>query len=390
MCDEEKLLVFGDIKSQITRQSIFAKFSFYVKVSVYSLILLFLFSWIFFDFKDKVSNNVEIENKADVVQADFIGKVLQSNWTFEIYDNNKKLNTKLIRKWNTVVLKDNSYVKLAINEWIKMYLLGPAKINVDMEKDSKWKDVYILNVIDGDYLTVKSNSDKDKIVVKSKYLNIESNDKNIDIKYEEKKWVSIVENNGGSIIVKNKDKVISLEKQEKLIVLNDADKKYIENLFSDDYTKYQINNDWKIKRILSSKDMKRFGIMLDRQNLILAVWQYVLWKINDNKKLEELWRKQMINIIVNAYHILGEKIPYNDIDNLSDKELRELVANLIEILNKEYIIPNMYIQRLKVMLSYIIITEKVDIPEWMRFSKLSQFVNYLKIDQKYKDILLKF
>jgi hypothetical protein len=51
-------------------------------------------------------------------------------------------------------------------------------------------------MVDGDYLTVKSNSAKDKIVIKSKFLNIESNDKFIDLKYEKKKYATIIENNG--------------------------------------------------------------------------------------------------------------------------------------------------------------------------------------------------
>ena len=385
LCDEQKLLIFDDVKSQITRESIFTRFSFYVKVSVYSLILVFLFSGIFLDFQNKVSDNVEIDTKVNTVQADFIWKVIQSDWVFEIYDNNKKLDTNLIRKWNTVVLKDNSYVKVAINEWIKVYLLWPAKISVDLEKSENWKDIYILNVIDWDYITLKSNSDKDKIVLKSKYLNIESNDKNIDIKYEEKKGVSIVENNGGSIIIKNKDKIIPLDKQEKLIVLNDDDKKYIESLFSDDYTKYQLS-DWNLKKVISSNDLKVFDTLLDKEAVILSVWQYVLWKINNNSLLSVWWWKQLYNTAKTLYKVLGRDFdkPY------SDKNLEKVLTKLLNRLEGSYILPDVYIQRLKVMLAYVIIVNKVNIPKWRKFNSLSSFVNYLKISDVYKRMLLKF
>jgi hypothetical protein len=74
-------------------------------------------------------------------------------------------------------------------------------------------------MLDGDYLSVKSNSKKDKILIKSKYLAIQSDDKLVDVKYKKDGAAMIVENNGGNILVKNDDKVLTLNKQEKLIVL---------------------------------------------------------------------------------------------------------------------------------------------------------------------------
>jgi hypothetical protein len=97
-------------------------------------------------------------------------------------------------------------------------------------------------MVDGDYLTVKSNSAKDKIIIRSNFINIESNDKFIDLKYEKKGYATIIENNGGNIIIKNKSKVLSLDKQEKLIVLPHDDINHIKNIFSDNYKKYQLTS----------------------------------------------------------------------------------------------------------------------------------------------------
>jgi len=41
-------------------------------------------------------------------------------------------------------------------------------------------------MLDGNYISVTSNSPSDKILLKSNVLNIESNDKLVDLKYEKK------------------------------------------------------------------------------------------------------------------------------------------------------------------------------------------------------------
>ena len=97
LCDEKKLLIYDDIKSQITKQSIFTKVSFYTKVSVYSFILLFLFSGLFINFKTQVSQNIAIEtNQPSQVKADYVAKVIQSVGDFKVYDGEKQLNTNII------------------------------------------------------------------------------------------------------------------------------------------------------------------------------------------------------------------------------------------------------------------------------------------------------
>ena len=98
MKDEDKLIAYEKFVYKIRKDSIFYRISFYVKVWVYTLFLLFLFfslfapwnnlkKWIFLQYKN-------------TVYADYIGKVITSTWGFEIYENWKLLNTNLIKKWN--------------------------------------------------------------------------------------------------------------------------------------------------------------------------------------------------------------------------------------------------------------------------------------------------
>ena len=399
--NEQRLLIFEKVSSDITKQSIFTRFSFYAKVWVYSIFLFFLFLGIFLpnfknNFSDLTKNvSVNTKNGNNIVYADYIWKVISSKWKFQIYDDWKLINWTKFKKWNVIVLKDNSYIKALIDGNINVYLVWPAKVQLNSYQQEKWKLVYVLNVLDGNYLTVKSNDSDNKIIIKSKYFNIESDKKLVDLVYKEKEWVNIVENNGSDILIKNDNKTLKLSKQE-AIVLSNSEKSYIENLFADNYTKYALTQSWDLKKILSSNDIKKVGQTLDRTKIILATWRYVLWKVNNDQQMENDWLKSMIDITLDAYSKLGLALPVDIVKTLTSNRYsvdleKELLINLIKQIDKKYILPNVYPQRLKIMLAYIIISEKVKqkYPN-KKFKNLSQILNHLKIDKKYKKILLRF
>jgi hypothetical protein len=77
--EDQKLLIFDNIKTQITQQSIFLRVSFYSKVVVYSLILFFVFFALFVNNNKNLSPNVIVHKETiGEVYADYIGKIIQS------------------------------------------------------------------------------------------------------------------------------------------------------------------------------------------------------------------------------------------------------------------------------------------------------------------------
>jgi len=66
-----------------------------------------------------------------------------------------------------------------------------------------------------------------------------------------------------------------------------------------------------------------------------------------------------------------------------------MIDNLISNIDKKYVIPLEYTNRLKIMLAYVVIMNNVDIKD-KKIPNLSYLVNYLKLDEKYKKMLLKF
>ncbi len=392
MKEEDKLLVFGEIKNRIQRQSIFSKISFYTKVSVYSLLVFFVIFGMFIQTNNKQGGNLTIDNGANTVNADYIWKVVKSKWEFEIINNK---SDELIKKWDIVSLSKKSNITLKVSEWIILYLVWPAKLKLDYYIDSDDKKIYTLNMLDWNYLTVKSNSINWNIILKSDLIDIESNNKLIDLKYEKKWNAMIVENNGWNVVIKNDDSIYSLKKEEKLILWDD-NIKTIKDILKDDYRKYSIDNEtWEVKIILKSKTITQLDNILEKKNTIIAVWRYVLWKTNKDNIWTKEWKEQLIKTIDNTYNILNITIPRllsNKIESkdIDIKDLQNLVDNLINEMNKNYILLDQYVNRLKVILSYLVIVDKMTIKEWTNFENLSSLVNNLNIDKKYKEMLLKF
>lgn len=393
MSEKDKLLVYENIRWRIENESIFTRFSFYAKVAVYSLFLLFIFFWFFYSPSYKVAEGVKVSSNSNSVIADYVGKIITSTGDFKIYQSGKEIKTNIIRDGDILEISKKSNLTIQVNSWINLYVVWPAKIKLWKYENYDWKDVYVLNMLDGDYLTVKSNIAKDKIVIKSKYLNIESDDKEIDLKYVKKWNATIIENNWWDVIIKNNKKIFTLWKKEKLI-FSDSDRQLIQNIFNDNYKKYQLTSSG-LKIVPTSNQINRLSHILDRKLVIIAVWKYVLWKLNNDINWYESWKKQLINIIINTYNVLGIKIPSlikvklnsNQID-IAD--LESLLDSLLMQISSKYVIPNQFIERLKVILAYLVLVEKVKIPKWKTIPNLSYLLDYIKLAPEYKKKMLTF
>jgi len=395
MPEQDKLVVFDDIKTKISQESIFTRVSFYSKVWIYTVFLLFVFFWLFY-YDSDLSKWLVQQNQANLVNADYIWKVLKFNWNYKVYYKGNIVNTNILKKWSVLVLSNDTNISLWINKWIKLHLLWPAKIQFNSYINQDWLCIYIINMLDWNYLSVKSNSNKDKIIIKSNYFNIESNDNLVDLKYTKKGGASLIENNWWNILVKKKNNIVPLWNNEQLVILWKDSINYIKNIFSSKYKQYQIDNNWKLKTVITAEQVKKLWYLLNRNNVIMSVWKYVLWKLNNDNRWLRFGKTQTIQTILNVYNFFGFKLPdlvkwqiQNPLSlSLSDEEL--LVDNLIHKINDNYIIPKEYIVRLKVILAYLVILDKMKINKNLKFDNLSSLVNYLKLDVHYKKILLTF
>ena len=354
--------------------------------------MLFILFWIFYH-QQQVFPDIKVSTNH--VFANYIGKIITSTGEFQILENGKNIKSKIIKKWDILQLSKYSHLTLQVNQGIKLYIVWPAKIQLDNYTDSNWKKIYVVNMVDWDYLTVKSNLPKDKIIIKSRYLNIESNDNLIDLKYEKKWNATIIENNGWNIIVKNNSKILSLNKKEKLIVLSNDDINHIKDIFSDNYRKYQLTISGNIKEVITSKQINQLSNILNKTSVILATWKFVLWKLNKDQKREKSGKKQLVQIITSSYKILWIQLPTLLNTKIQDNQLtiidlENLIDYLLTQIENKYVIPEQFVKRLKVILAYLVIVEKVKVQQNQVFPNLSYLINYLKLDEKYKKMLLAF
>lgn len=397
MKEENKLLVFGEIQNKIQRESIFSKVFLYSKVSIYSLLVFFVIFGLFIktDNTRYSSKDLTIKNNINTVNAAYVWKVIKSEWDFDIIDNGKKINKNLIEKWDIISLWINANISLKVNKGINLYLIWPARLKVDYYVNNEGIKIYTLDMLDGNYISVTSNLPSDKIILKSNILNIESNDKLIDLRYQKRWNAVIVENNGWNILIKNNKKIFSLKKKEKIIIW-ERNLNKIKNILNSNYKNYKVDENWTLKTILSSDKLKKLWNILERKNIIIAVWKYVLWSVNKDNNWRTSWKKQLIKTINNTYNLLNIKEPHlikNKLQKKQDiniQELEVLVDNLISKINKNYILIDQYKKRLKIILAYLVIIEKINIKEWIHLNNLSSLVNYLQLNKKYKKILLQF
>jgi hypothetical protein len=83
---------------------------------------------------------------------------------------------------------------------------------------------------------------------------------------------------------------------------------------------------------------------------------------------------------------LETKIQNNQITVI---DLQNLIDYLLTEIENKYVIPDQFVKRLKVILAYLVIVEKVKVQPG-QIKNLSSLVNYLKLDRKYKKMLLSF
>jgi hypothetical protein len=113
MPELDKLLVYEKVRQHIEKESIFTKLSFYTKVGVYSIFLLFLFFGLFYH-QTQISPNIKVST--NTVYADYIGKVITSTGEFQILENGKPIKTNLIKKGDILQVEKNSHLTLKVNQ----------------------------------------------------------------------------------------------------------------------------------------------------------------------------------------------------------------------------------------------------------------------------------
>lgn len=128
--------------------------TFAYSISTLSVIGFILFGNFFGIFEQ---NPTELSQSVD---AQAIGKIVSSKWTFAIYNNeNRKIDTDTIQLSDRIIVDSSSTIKVLIHDSFTAEVVGPAQFEIILDEDKDNKNYNIKFINWWDYIAIDSVSD---------------------------------------------------------------------------------------------------------------------------------------------------------------------------------------------------------------------------------------
>ncbi len=128
--------------------------TFAYSISTLSVVGFILFGNFFGIFEQ---NPTELSQSVD---AQAIGKIVSSKWTFAIYNNeNRKIDTDTIQLSDRIIVDSSSTIKVLIHDSFTAEVVGPAQFEIILDEDKDNKNYNIKFINWGDYIAIDSVSD---------------------------------------------------------------------------------------------------------------------------------------------------------------------------------------------------------------------------------------
>jgi hypothetical protein len=436
LSDSQKMAIFEKFVEKTYKKSLLRSVSFYFKIWVYTvLIVFFLFSFFPFIFYKTSSNFsakttkitsiksvttwVYIENVGKKVNkkslntafANYIWKIIYAKWNFSIIRSWSVIKTDKIFQWDYLLLDKYSYLKFSINSGVIAVIKWPAKLNIFYDKFSR---KYIINLIDWKFFNLSGSLNSwGSVEVKSQDLIVEPKDKK-DINFkivENNKKVKFVENEWKAPILVKK---ISKKKAIKKVVLpnqkvevNDEIKliknlkKQIESWKLSKTVNISWDNTYNVLVMSSTKvvptedQMSSFKILIYPSFVRKDIYNLVYYYLKGNKSAYNIALKNIFVRILKIYKTFGLKIDSEILRakikwwNYNLDDLFLIVDQLISKLNNRFYILPEDIFVLKKIEGWIIILKNQKFGSFSdeKISSLEQILKVLKLG-KFKSKLL--
>lgn len=353
---------------------------------------------------------------SNLVQADYIAKVISFNGDFSIEHGGKLSQTKDISNWDTIILNKWAEMAFAINSGTTSKIIWPAKLTIQKVSEDTTK--YKLNLIYGDYIQMQGTNVPQNIELAIDDILIKQSDKTkpLDFQFVNEGKGHIIKNNWASLVVtKNGDttktqiknnQVLAIQKSDitlfqsrgefskamqkgevsqtfavntstvKTSIIDNQTGEKTENaalsfiaLLAPENDKKTIeeNTDIISQDIAAVIDQKQ--ILSEEQNAILrgTLWAYFL-----NNEMSEAYNAKLAG--TDATSRLRSKIKQiaSAFDlTLTDGSLSNSISILSQSLQKKFSIPPTYITNLTILNNWLVALEKVgkDSPSREEFQK---------------------
>lgn len=396
--------------------------SFYWKVWVYTLFLVFLFFSFYYPYivwEKTTQDTTEIKishvgtwyfighdftentfNSSFIAEAYTVGKIIESNWDFKILKDGQEIQSDEIDNWDLIVLMNNSELKFSVNSGTNAFIKWPAKFDITYLWLENWTPKYVINLNYGSYFEIVSDSvNTDNLVIKTEKIEIESKnlwdrlDLNIKTQWERQ----IIENRWWEIVMKkvvnNQKKYASLKTnqtaqidddikllQEVKTIAMQVKKSDIEESYSitwDVYSGFEgietlvplMSGDLETKLILSDEKMAELKRLLTPSFLQNDIEWISITYLNWNEDWYDISYDKLITRIDKIYSIIGW-----DAWKSSSHDMQYLyivLDQMINEINNNYYIPDDYLNRMRTVLEWISLLKEKDF--WKFKTKAIEF-----------------
>ncbi|HMT01377.1 MAG TPA: hypothetical protein PKC14_03555 [Candidatus Absconditabacterales bacterium] len=196
LTENQKLGLYQQfLQKRNKKDSLMRKISPVTKFLAYSFfILILLFGQYNFPFMSVEKRSLDSYNPNEVM-ADYIGKIINVQGQFQVLNNGKLIETDIINDGDRIIIGNNSQIIFDINKTTTAKIIGPADVLVKSVGATDGINNYVLNMVEGTYIEVKSEEKStNNVVLKTKDLNVEPSNLN------EKTNYSITQENGRQFI----------------------------------------------------------------------------------------------------------------------------------------------------------------------------------------------
>lgn len=155
---QDKAAIYRNFLQKRERQNT-NKWSIVYKTIAYSISTLSVIGFILFGnfFGIFEQNPTELSQSVD---AQAIGKIVSSKWTFAIYNNeNRKIDTDTIQLSDRIIVDSSSTIKILIHDSFTAEVVGPAQFEIILNENEDNKNYNIKFINWGDYIAIDSVSE---------------------------------------------------------------------------------------------------------------------------------------------------------------------------------------------------------------------------------------
>jgi len=226
LSDGEKKHIYSRINEQMNKTLFIDKFRWYAKA--WSLVAAIAVATLLFfaaynpsspeelmvvDTTNSAVTTLKPTPNPTLVNASTVGELIAVDWDIAVFKWEEEIDTQNLDSWDIVLLKENARVELSVRQWVRATITGPAKFTIEHVTVNPTNDVYMLNLLEGEFVEIKAlpaseettaTEKQETVVLKTPTVEIQQlpATRNLSVTISTQNGVPTIENDWDDVIVK--------------------------------------------------------------------------------------------------------------------------------------------------------------------------------------------